>query len=255
MWNYEARTPSWISQWLHQWVSATNLCSKIGTTGREHGYSESRRKQVRLKEELSMKEKVLWDTQIRSMHELGGMKRAQELRVGEVSVQKLKRKSWDDTKAHFSVARNARTDELYEWLRRISNYSGRLSYVSSQPAMIPSSSSMLSLYKRLPLDTWNTSGLQGNVFGNQFSTFDSLRHHPQGIQSGAPQRERESVPQATGLETLFARDDKQSRDTLPMPTFARRPSTVSSIIHVEFPHNCMVGQQRANFGIAIRQIP
>ena len=41
------------------------------------------------KKELSMKEKVLRDTQIRSMHEMGEMKRAQELRVDEVSVQKL----------------------------------------------------------------------------------------------------------------------------------------------------------------------
>ena len=32
----------------------------------------------------------------------------------------IKRKSWDNTKAHFSVARNARTDEFYEWLGRIS---------------------------------------------------------------------------------------------------------------------------------------
>ena len=52
-----------------------------------HGYIESRREQVRLQEELSMKEKVLRDTQIRSMHEMGQMKRAQE-RVDEVSVQK-----------------------------------------------------------------------------------------------------------------------------------------------------------------------
>ena len=63
------------------------------------------------------------------------------------------------------------------------NYSGRLSYVSSQPAMIPSSRSMLSRDKRLPLDTWNTSGLRENVFGNQFCTFDSPRDHPQGINS------------------------------------------------------------------------
>ena len=39
--------------------------------------------------------------------------------------------------------------------------------------MIPSSRSMLIRDKRLPLDTWNTSGLQENVFGNQFSTFHS----------------------------------------------------------------------------------
>ena len=45
-----------------------------------------------------------------------------------------------------------------------SNYSGRLSYFSSYLAMIPSSRSMLSRGKRLPLDTWNTSGLQGTRF-------------------------------------------------------------------------------------------
>ena len=61
-----------------------------------------------------------------------------------------------------------------------SNHSGRLPYVSSQPAMIPSSRSMLSRDTRLPLDTWNISGLQENVLGNLFSTFDSPRDHPQG---------------------------------------------------------------------------
>ena len=37
-----------------------------------------------------MKEKGLRDTQIRSMHEMGEMKRAQELRVDEFSFQKLR---------------------------------------------------------------------------------------------------------------------------------------------------------------------
>ena len=59
----------------------------------QHGYIESRREQVLLQEELSMKENVLRDTQIRSMVEMGEMKRAQELRVDEVSVQKIKRES------------------------------------------------------------------------------------------------------------------------------------------------------------------
>ena len=36
-----------------------------------------------------------------------------------------------------------------------SKYSGRLSHVSSQLAMIPSSRALLSRDKRLPLDTWN----------------------------------------------------------------------------------------------------
>ena len=41
-----------------------------------------------------------------------------------------------------------------------SNHSARLSYVSSKPVMIPSSRSILRRDKRLPLDKWNTSGLQ-----------------------------------------------------------------------------------------------
>ena len=51
-----------------------------------HGYVEFRREQARLQEELVMNEKALRDTQIRSIHEMGELKRAQELRVDEFSV-------------------------------------------------------------------------------------------------------------------------------------------------------------------------
>ena len=43
---------------------------------------------------------------------------------------------------------------------------------------------------------------------------------------------------------FFTRDDKHDRDTIPIPTFARRPSTKSSLIAVEIPQNFMAGQQR-----------
>ena len=45
------------------------------------GYVESPREQVRLQEDLVTKEKALRDTQIRSFHAMGELKRAQELRV------------------------------------------------------------------------------------------------------------------------------------------------------------------------------
>ena len=61
-----------------------------------------------------MKEKVHPVTQIRSMHEMGEMKRAQELRVDEVSVQKLRENHETIHKAHFSVSGDARLDEFYE---------------------------------------------------------------------------------------------------------------------------------------------
>ena len=109
------------------------------------------------------------------MHDMGEMKRAQELRVDEFSVQKLRER-------HDTIQRlTSRLQEMQEQINSLndsgeyqevgSNYSGRLSYVSSQLATIPSSRSMLSRGKRLPFDTWNTSGVQENVFGNQFSTF------------------------------------------------------------------------------------
>ena len=110
--------------------------------------------------------------------------------------------------------------------------------------MILSSRSILSCDKRLPLDTWNTSGLQEIVFGIQFSTFDSPRDHPQGIHSCATQRERGPVPQATGTWISLARDEERIKGTIPMPTFAGRSSIVSSLIRVELLQNFMVGQQR-----------
>ena len=75
----------------HQFESLNNCISELQQHAyAQHGYIESRREQVRLQEELSMKAKVLRDTQIRSMHKMGEMKRAQELRVDEVSVQKIR---------------------------------------------------------------------------------------------------------------------------------------------------------------------
>ena len=141
-----------------------------------HGYVESRREQVRLQEELSMKENVLRDNQIRSMHETGEMKRAQELRVDEISVRKLREN-------HETIRRlTSQLQDMQEQMNSMSdsgefqevesNHSGWLSYVPTKPAMIRCSRSMLSRDKRLPLDTWNTSGLQENVFGNQLSTID-----------------------------------------------------------------------------------
>ena len=117
------------------------------------------------------------------MHEMGEMKRAQELRVDEFSFQKL-RESHETTQR---LAGNAMQDHMNcmsdsrEFQEVESNHGGRSSYVPSQFAMIPCSRSMLSRDRRLPLDSWNTSGSQENVFGCQFSTIDSHRDHPQGI--------------------------------------------------------------------------
>ena len=121
---------------------------------------------------------------------------------------------------------------------------GDFSYIPSQPARISSPRSMLSCDTRLPLDTWNMSGPQENVFGNQLSTFDSSQNHYQRIHHCTTPGATGSVPVHIGTGTLVGRDDDRIKDTIPMPTFARRPSTMSLFIPVDIPQNSMVGQQR-----------
>ena len=110
--------------------------------------------------------------------------------------------------------------------------------------MIPSSHSLLSRDKRLLLDTWNQCGLQENVFGNQFSTFDSPRDCSQRLQYDDVQRNREAVPEAGRMKTSQTSEDRQNQGTIPMPTFATRTLTTSSIILVELQQSHVVGQQR-----------
>ena len=130
-----------------------------------------------------------------------------------------------------------------------SNCSGRLSYVSSQFAMIPSSRSTLSRDNSLPHDTWNASGLQENVFGNQFSTLDSPRNQYQKIHHSMTPGDTSSVPVHIGTKNSFRKGWRFKKGTIPMLTFAGRPSTLSSLIPVKFPQNSMVGQQRQQISI------
>ena len=74
------------------------------------GDVESRREQVWLQEELVMKEKALRDTQTRSIHEMGELKRAQELRVDEFSLQKLR-------ESHDTIQRL--TSQIQEFQERV----------------------------------------------------------------------------------------------------------------------------------------
>ena len=213
-----------------------------------HGCVEFRREQSRLQEELVMKERALRDTQIRRFHEMGEMKKAQEQRVDEFSFQKLR-------ESHDTIQRlTSQMQEMQEQMNSMndsgeiqeveSNHSGRLSHVPSQPAGNPSPRSMLSCDKTLAIGSWNLSGPQEHVFGNHVSTFDSSQNHHQGIHHCTTPRETGSVPQTTGTGTSFARDEERIKGTIPMPTFARRPSTMSSLFPVDLPQSSTVGQQR-----------
>ena len=81
-------------------------------------------------------------------------------------------------------------------------FSGKFSHVPSQPAVVPSPRSLLSCDKRLPLDTWNTSGPQENVFGSQCSTIDSPRNHYGKIHDSTTPGATASVPVHIGTRLL-----------------------------------------------------
>ena len=53
---------------------------------------------------------------------------------------------------------------------------------------------MVSRDKRLPLDKWNTSGLQENVSGTHFSAVGSSRNHYQRIHHSMTPGDTGSVP-------------------------------------------------------------
>ena len=115
-----------------------------------------------------MKEKALRDTQSRSIHEMGELKRARELRVDDFSVQQM-RESHDTIQGLTSQIQELQERvNCIERFRRISRDRSELQWKkfsrSSQRAVIPSPRLMLSRDKRLPLDAWHLSESQGNVF-------------------------------------------------------------------------------------------
>ena len=84
----------------------------------------------------------------------------------------------------------------------------------------------------------NLARLQEKVFGNQFSSFDSPRDHPQRIHSDNVQRNRKAV-EAGRTKTSHTSEDINNQGTIPMPPFATRPLSTRSTIPVELPQNFM----------------
>ena len=93
-------------------------------------------------------------------------------------------------------------------------------------------------------DIWNQSRVQENVFGNQFSTFDSPQDFSQRISFGNVHINREAILHQPEVKASLTSGDGQNYCAISMPTFASRPFTTSSRIPVELPQNYVVGQQR-----------
>ena len=123
--------------------------------------------------------------------------------------------------------------------------SGKLSHVPSQPAVVPSPRAMSSRDQSLGPDTWNMSGTQGNVFfGNQRAVVDSSQTPYQGILHSWNQSATGVNPVQNNTGRPVAKSEEQFRGTIPLPSFARIPSTVNSFFPAEGPQNFMADQQR-----------
>ena len=102
-----------------------------------------------------------------------------------------------------------------------SNYSGKISHVPCQPAVILSPRSILRCDERLPLDTWNLSRSQENVFGNPRFMFESSQTPYHGILHSTTPSATGAVPVHVCAGTPVARGEELIGSTIPMPT--RRP--------------------------------
>ena len=163
---------------------------------------------------------------------LAKSKRAQELRVDEFSVQKLRESGETIQKLTSKVQelqkkRKMNLNDSGEVHEVESNYCGKVSHVPSQPARIASPRSMQSCDKRLQPETWNPPGLQENVLANPRSTLESSQIPYRGIHPFVSPNAAGQVLVLISTGAPVAREEERIGSTIPMPTIARRPPTMS----------------------------
>ena len=106
-----------LSKYLCQWASATNFCSKIGTTGRSTRISwvstrtRSSARRIIYEGKGSprySKTKNSW---------IGWDEESSRTTNRRILCTKIERKTWDNTKAYFINEGYARTEKFHEWFR------------------------------------------------------------------------------------------------------------------------------------------
>ena len=179
---------------------------------------------------------------------MGKLRRAQELRVDAFSVQKCR-------ESHDTIQKlTSQIQELQERVKCM-NDAGEIqdieSYCSGNFLTFPvnrQSFQVLDLCQaatnRLPLDTWNLSEPQGNVFGNPRPMFDSSQTPYQGILHPTNQSATGAIPVQGSTVRPVARGEERIGSTTPMRMSAGRPSTMNSFLPAEIPQISMAVQQR-----------
>ena len=115
--------------------------------------------------------------------------------------------------------------------------SGKLSHAPSQPAVAPSPRSMLSRDQSLQPDTWNLSGTHGNFFGNPRAMLVSSQIPFPGTLHSTDQSAKGEIPVQRSTGRPVAKGEEQTGSRIPMPSFARRPSTMNSFSPAEISQN------------------
>ena len=175
-----------VTQWVHRWFTKTNGGAKQGI------YKMYKKNLLNLAENNLDCKRNCYERrrlfEIRRIEVCTNLKRWRERKYNKLMSSRCKKLSENQETIQQLASQLQQMQEQMNSMNSSgefqdieSNDSGRLSHVSSQPEMIPSSRALLSLDKILPLDTWYQSGVQENVFGNQFSTFDSPRDFPQSM--------------------------------------------------------------------------
>ena len=125
-----------------------------------------------------------------------------------------------------------------------STCSEKLSHVPSQLAVVPSLGGMLSRDQSLRSDTWNLLGTSGNVFDSPRAVIDSSSTPHQGMLHSTNQSATGGISVQRSTGKPVAKGEEQIGGTVPMPIFARRPSTMNSFSPAEISQKSMAGQQR-----------
>ena len=195
-----------------------------------------------------MKGKVLRNTETRHMHEMGENKRAQERRIDEVSVQKIR----ENHETIQQLTSQLQQMQFYECFWRFSRCGIKLWWKAVSRFQSTCNDSEFSCFaqprqKGCRLVHGINQDYRKTFFGHQFSTFDSPRDYSHRIALDDVQRSREAVLEAERTKTSHTSEDRQNQGTFPMPTFATKPLTTSSTMLVELLQNYVVGQQRQQF--------
>ena len=189
-----------------------------------------RRDQLLLQEQLSEQNRDLREAHIRRLHDMGGLKRVQELRIDESSRRRLieNQDTINELTARIQELQNEINcmSDSKEFQDAESVRSG-LSHVPSQPVSFPPHPDAGGMLRRSlgmpsrndrPPSIWDTHGISGNVFVNPPAFSSSL--YPGGFNPWISNVTEDTSPHETS--------ERQNPDTTLNPRCQSGPSARNS---------------------------